>query len=419
MQRQNYSFETKALHGAGLQKDHHNSIRFPVYAGVAFDFDSAEDMEDAFLHRKPSHAYSRITNPTVEQFEQNLTQLENGLGTIALSSGMAAITNAFLAILKKGDNIIASKYLFGNTLSLIEETFSGFGIQSRLVDVNNETELENAIDEHSRVIFCETITNPQMNVSDFTLISNVAKRHNLILIVDNTVTTPYLFNAKKYGVNIVVHSKTKYISGGATSVGGAIVDLGNFDWTQNPALAKYHNLGQFSFLARLRKEVYRNFGACMPPQSAYLQTLGLETLSLRISKSCDNALFIAQSLEKNPKIKTINYPGLETSEYYQLSRSQFQNDSNEGFASGGVISFELASRGAAFEFINQLKLIKRATNINDNKSLIIHPASTIFADFSRNKKKERGVTDGLVRLSVGIENIKDLIADIDQALTLQ
>jgi len=396
MVEQNYRFDTKALHGAGYQKDHHNGIRFPVYAGVAFGFDSAEDMEDAFLHRKPSHAYSRITNPTVEQFEQNLTQLENGLGTIALSSGMAAITNAFLAVLKKGDNIIASKYLFGNTLSLIEETFKGLGIQARLVDVNNERELENAVDDHSRVIFCETITNPQMNVSDFSLISKIAKKHNLVLIVDNTVTTPYLFNAREHGVNIAVHSTTKYISGGATSVGGgAIVDLGNYEWTRNPALEKYHNLGQFAFLARLRKEVYRNFGACMSPQSAYLQTLGLETLSLRVSKSCDNALFIARSLEKNPKIKTINYPGLESSEYYHLSRTQFQNDSNEGFASGGVISFELESRDAAFELINQLKLIKRATNINDNKSLIIHPASTIFVDFSSNDRKEMGVTDSL------------------------
>ncbi len=446
MDTQTLQFDTRALHGAGHQKDTHNSIRFPVYAGVAFDFDSAEDMEDAFLHRKPSHAYSRITNPSVELFEQTLTLLENGFGTVALSSGMAAITNALLALLNQGDTIIASKYLFGNTLSLLEETFNGFGIHSKFVDVNNEKELVHAIDETSRVIFCETITNPQMNVSDFSLISKVAKKHNLILVVDNTVTTPYLFNAKEHGVNVVVHSTTKYISGGATSVGGAIVDLGNYDWAQNRALKKYHNYSQFAFLSRLRKEVYRNFGSCMSPQAAYLQTLGLETLSLRILKSCDNALCIARYLEKNAKIKSVNYPGLESSEFYHLAKAQFStvqfnnyppdndqpdndqpdstqpdntrpdNSRNSGFAAGGVISFELDSRDQAFNFINNLNLIKRATNINDNKSLIIHPASTIFSDFSNNDKIQMGVTDTLVRLSVGIEDVKDLIDDIDQAL---
>jgi len=414
---ENLQFETKALHARGFQKDIHNSIRFPVYAGVAFGFESAQDMEDAFLHRKPSHAYSRITNPSVELFEQTLTQLENGFGSIALSSGMAAITNALLALLNKGDNIIASKYLFGNTLSLIKETFKGFGIQSRLVDVNSETQLENAIDEQSRVVFCETITNPQMKVSDFSLISKIAQKHNLVLVVDNTVTTPYLFNAKEHGVNVVVHSTTKYISGGATSVGGVIIDLGNYDWAQNPALKKYHNHGEFAFLGRLRKEVYRNFGSCMSPQAAYLQTLGLETLSLRISKSCDNALFIAQCLEKNHRINSVNYPGLESSSFYHLAQTQFNNASGKSFASGGVISFELENRDAAFNFINRLCLIKRATNINDNKSLIIHPASTIFSDFTSIDKEEMGVTDKLVRLSVGIEDVKDLMDDINQAIS--
>jgi len=409
-------FDTMALHGTGTHRDAHNSIRFPVYAGVAFDFESAEDMEDAFLLRKPSHAYSRITNPSVELFEQTLTLLENGLGTIAVSSGMAAITNTLLALVNRGDNIIASKHLFGNTVSLLEETLKGFGIQSRLVDVNNKNELENAIDGKSRLIFCETITNPQMNVSDFNLISNIAQKHGLALVVDNTVTTPFLFNAKGHGVNVVVHSTTKYISGGATSVGGAVVDLGNFDWTGTPALKKYHNHNAYAFLARLRKEVYRNLGSCMSPQAAYLQTLGLETLSLRISKSCENALRIAQYLETSPKIKSVHYPGLESSKFYHLGKLQFTPTSNGVFAPGGVLSFELSSREMAFDFINRLGLIKRATNINDNKSLIIHPASTIFANFSKEEKKAMGVTDGLVRLSVGIEDVRDLLQDITRAL---
>lgn len=403
-------FDTKALHGKPQKKDIHNSLRYPIYASVAFDYETAQDMEDAFNHRKLAHAYSRITNPTVELLEQTLCSLENGFSGIALSSGMAAITNTFLALLTCKDNIIASKYLFGNTFSLLKETLKGFGIEARFVDVNDQSELENAIDENTRIIFCETITNPQIKVSDFSIVSKIAKKHNLIVVVDSSVTTPFLFDAKKHGANIVIHSTTKYISGGATSVGGAIIDLGNYDWTNNKALTKYHNLESFAFIARLRKEVYRNFGSCMSPQAAYLQALGLETLSLRITKSCKNAIKIAQLLETSPKIKKVNYPGLKSSEYYDLSIEQFN-----GMA-GGILSFELSGKEEAYKFIDGLNLIRRATNINDNKSLIIHPASTIFADFSLEEKEDMGVTQGLVRLSVGIEDPSDLIEDIDQAL---
>ncbi|NOX32668.1 MAG: O-acetylhomoserine aminocarboxypropyltransferase/cysteine synthase [Deltaproteobacteria bacterium] len=403
-------FDTKALHGKPKKKDVHNSIRYPVYAGVAFDYKTAQQMEDAFNHRKPSHTYSRITNPTVELFEQTLCLLENGFAGIALSSGMAAITNTLLALLTGKDNVIASKYLFGNTLSLLKETLKGFGVEARFVDVNDQSALESAIDENTRMIFCETITNPQMRVSDFSIVSKIAKRHDLIVVVDSSVTTPFLFDAKKHGANIVVHSTTKYISGGATSVGGAIIDLGNYDWTNNRALKKYHDLEAFAFIARLRKEVYRNFGSCMSPQAACLQTLGLETLSLRIKKSCNNAIKIAQFLENSSKIKKVNYPGLTSSEYYDLSIEQFN-----GLA-GGIISFELAGRKEAFKFIDVLNLIRRATNINDNKSLIIHPASTIFADFSLEEKEDMEVTQGLIRLSVGIEDPRDLMEDIDRAL---
>ncbi len=408
---QELRFDTKALHGKPKKKDAHNSLRYPVYSGVAFDYETAQDMEDAFNYRKPSHTYSRITNPTVELFEQTLCMLEKGFAGIALSSGMAAITNTFLALLNSNDNIIAAKYLFGNTFSLLQKTLKGFDIDARFVDVNNESELENAIDENTRIIFCETITNPQMNVSDFSIVSRIAKKHNLVVVVDSSVTSPFLFDAKKHGVNIVVHSTTKYISGGATSVGGAIIDLGNYDWTNIPALKKYHTLESFAFIARLRKEVYRNFGSCMSPQAAYLQTLGLETLSLRVEKSCENALKVAQFLLNNSKIKKVNYPGLKSSEYYDLTMEQFN-----GLA-GGILSFEFQDKKEAYQFIDALSLIRRSTNINDNKSLVIHPASTIFADFSQVQKEEMHVKSGLVRLSVGIENVLDLIQDIDRALT--
>ena len=403
-------FDTKALHGKGNETDSHHGLRYPVYAGVAFDYENAEDMEAAFNHRRPTHSYSRISNPTVERFEQNLVLLENGLAGMALSSGMAAITNALLALLKAGENLIASKYLFGNTFSLLSETIRNFGVHTTFLDVNDPQCLSGAVDRNTRLIFCETITNPQMNVTDFSIVSEVARKYGLVVVVDSTVTTPYLFDAKKHGANIVVHSTTKYISGGATSVGGAIIDLGNYDWRKNPALEKYHHLGTVAFMARLRKEVHRNLGSCMSPQSAFLQTLGLETLSLRIDKSCSNTLNIARFLENRPEVKKVNYPGLESSDYYDLAKKQFSG------AYGGVLSLELEDKDAAFRFVNALHLIKRATNINDNKSLVIHPASTIFADFSSEDRAKMGVPDNLIRLSIGLEDSEDLIHDIHQAL---
>jgi len=405
-------FETRALHGdevAERNEANHNALRFPVYAGVAFDFATAEDMELAFTHRKPAHAYSRITNPTVEHFEKKLTLLEGGLTTVALSSGMAALTAALLALLKQGDNLVASKFLFGNTYSLLKETLSGYGIEARFVDTADYGRLEAAIDGDTRLLLMETISNPQMVVPDFVKIAKLARERQLILMVDGTATTPYLFPAKEFGVHVIIHSTTKFISGGATSVGGAIVDLGTYDWRRCPALAKFHRYGQGAFIARLRMEVHRNFGACMAPQAASLQTLGLETLALRVRTSCANALAIAEYLRQRPEVRSVNYPGLADSPFHEAAKRQF------GGYFGGVLSFELASRHEAFRLINNLRLIRRATNINDNKSLIIHPASTIFADCSLEEKAEMGVTEGLIRLSVGIEHPADLIDDLGRA----
>jgi len=402
-------FETHALHGNEAQRETHNALRFPVYSGVAFAFDKAEAMEQAFTHRKPAHAYSRITNPSVEHFEKKLTLLEQGLGTIALSSGMAGLTTALLALLKRGDNLVASKYLFGNTYSLLKNTLSEFGIETRFVDIRECGRIAEAIDGETRLILVETISNPQMVVPDFQKIATLAAEKGLILVVDGTVTTPYLFAAKEFGVHVVIHSTTKFISGGATSVGGAIVDLGTYDWGRCPALKKYHRYGQGAFMARLRMEVHRNFGSCMSPQSAYLQTLGLETLVLRVRTSCDNALALAEYLNGRREVRSVYYPGLSESPFHALAKKQF----NGHF--GGVLSFELENKEEAFRFINRLQLIRRATNINDNKTLIIHPASTIFADCSREEKIAMNVSAGLIRLSVGIEHLEDLQDDISQA----
>ena len=403
-------FNTKAIHGNISKTDVHSAIRFPVYSGVAYEFESSEDIEGAFKGTKPAHIYSRSSNPTVEAFEKKLTALENGYGTVALSSGMAAITNTLLNLLESGDNILASNYLFGNTYSLFKHTLPTFGLETRFIDIARPETIEQVIDSRTRLIFFETISNPQMVVPDISSLVNIAKANNLTSIIDSTVTSPYLFQACDYGADLVIHSTTKYISGGATSVGGAIVDLGNGRWGNYACLQKYHHLKENAFLARLRREVYRNFGSCMSPQAAHFQSLGLETLSLRVDKSCANTLSVAEFLDQRQDVTAVYYPGLKSSPFYEIAQKQF----NGSF--GGILAFELKDRETSFKFINSLKLIRCATNLNDNHSLIIHPASTIYADFTPEQRSEMGVSEQLIRLSVGIEDVEDLLYDIEQAL---
>ncbi len=407
-----FGFNTKAIHGSISKPDVHRSIRYPVYSGVAYDFGSAEEIEAAFSMRKPAHVYSRTGNPTVDAFEKKITALENGHGSIAFSSGMAAINNVFMNLLKKGDNLVASRYIFGNTYSLLKHTLPKFGIETRFVDITRSEAVNQAIDDKTRLVFFETISNPQMIVPDVTQLVEIAHANNLAVVVDGTVTTPYLFDAKKFGVDITVHSTTKFISGGATSVGGVLVDIGNCDWKAFPSLKEYFPMNENAFLVRLRKEVFRNMGACMAPQTAYLQSLGLETLSLRVDKSCSNTLAVAEYLEQKKSVLKVHYPGLPSSPFFETAQNQF----NGKF--GGILSFEMKDKKTCFQFIDQLNLIRRATNLNDNFSLIIHPASTIYTEFSSEEKKELGVTDGLIRLSVGIEDVEDLISDLDQALAV-
>ena len=409
-------FNTKAIHGDVLKEDVHRAIRYPIYAGVAFHFETAEDIEDAFAFRKPAHAYSRVTNPTVEAFERKLNAIEGGRGAIAVASGMAAISNVFFNLLRQGENIVSANSLFGNTYSFFKKTLKNFGIETRFVDMDDLNQLYEAVDGKTRALFLETISNPKMNVPDISKIVEIAHEKEqalgpgIAVIVDGTVTTPYLFRGREFSVDVVVHSSTKLISGGATSIGGVIVDLGNCRWTGFPSLEHYQKLGGMSFLVRLRTEVYRDVGACMAPQIAYLQGLGLETLSLRVEKVCQNTMAVAEYLERHEKIVRVNYPGLPDSPFHALAKKQFNN------RFGGILTFELADKKTCFRFLNRLKIIKRASNLGDNTTLIIHPASTLFREFRQEEKETMNVTEGLIRLSVGIEDVEDLIGDIEQAL---
>lgn len=405
------NFITKILHNPFLKEDVHGSLQMPIYESVAFEFKTAEDIELAFQKKKPAHIYSRISNPTVEAFEQRVRVVTDAAGVIALSSGMAAITNVLLGVASQGDNIVTTKYLFGNTYSLFTETLRDWGLEVRFVDLTDIDQVKSALDDKTRAIFFETITNPQLEVVDVKQIARIAKAKNVLVIADTTLTPPYSFRSKDFGVDIEVLSSTKYISGGATSVGGLIIDNGTFNWSTNPKVKDdAKQFGPFTLINRLRREIFRNLGSCIAPHNAFLQSVGLETLPLRIDASSANAQKIAEYLEGNSKIKSVHYPGLKSSPFQQIAKKQFSTKI------GGLLTFDLSSKEECFKFMNGLKIIRRATNLNDNRTLILHPASTIFCEYDDSLKKEMNIRETMIRLSVGIEHTDDLIADIEEAL---
>ena len=295
--------------------------------------------------------------------------------------------------------------------TLFATTFSEFGLETRFNELQTEAEIERQIDKNTRAIYFETVTNPQLEIADIEMLAKIAQKHNLLLIADSTLTPPNVCEAGNYGINIEVISTTKYISGGATSFGGVIIDHGNYDWTQNSNLQNYtEKFKQNAFIAKVRKNIYRNTGGSMAPQTARFQIQGLDILELRVDKCYQNCMDLGTFFEAHPKIKAVGYPGLKSSPNYSLAKKYFNG------IPGTIMTFDLESKEACFAFMNKLQIIRRATNLNDNKSLIIHPHSTIYAEFSEEERKEAGIRITLMRLSVGIENVQDLIGDIEQAL---
>lgn len=402
-------FTTRAVHGQPVKPDTHGTLRMPVYDNVTFEHPTAEDMQAAFEGSRAAHSYSRISNPTIEDYEQRVRLLCDARGVIAVSSGMAAISNLMLALCESGSNIVTTRSLFGNTYSLFESTLRPWGLDINYVDLSDREAVASAIDSNTHAVFLETITNPQLQVFDIAAIAEVAHARQVPLVVDGTVTSPYLFRSKDFGVDVEIMASTKYISGGGTSVGGLIIDNGIFNWRHNPKIAPWvAKYKADALLLWLRSEVYRNLGSCLSPHNAYLQSLGLETLSLRARRSCESTLAIARHLEsRSGLVRRVNYPGLPSSPYHETARRQFPN----GF--GGILTFELASKQQCFEFMNSLRLVRRATNINDNKTLVIHPASTIYCEYSPVEKEDMQVSESMLRLSVGIEDAEDIIEDLD------
>lgn len=386
--------QTAAIHTGFQREDAYGSLAMPVYHTAAYEFTNAADMIESFCGRSDSPDYSRVMNPTVTFFENKVKSLTGANDVIAFTSGMAAISNTLMALSGAGKNVVTSRHVFGNTYALFSRTLSRFGVEARFVDLINLEEVKKAVDENTCCIFFESLTNPQMEVADVKALSEIAHKAGAALVEDTTMIPFTEFSAKELGVDIEVVSSTKYISGGATTIGGLVIDYGTIE----------------GFSARMRFEMLLNMGAYMTPHVAYMQALGLENLDARYRLQSSNALELARRLREIPEIKEVNYVGLEDNPFHEISKRQY------GPTFGGMITFELSDREACFNFINSLKLIKRATNLFDNKTLAIHPASTIFGPFTDDERKAMDVLDTTIRISVGLEDVDDLVADIRQAL---
>ncbi len=404
-------FTSRVLHAKFPKDDAYNALHMPIYEGVSYEFDSALEMNQVFCGEKFAHAYSRTSNPTVEYFEMKLKAATNAHAVLALASGMAAITSAILSIAENGDNIISSNHLFGHTYALFKNTFPQWGIEVRFADVSNSDELKKLIDTRTKLIFFESITNPQLEVVDIKTVADLAHAHNCLVMVDSTTTPPNVFEAASFGVDVEVMSTTKFISGGATVFGGAVIDHGLFDWRKNPTLNKWvAKFGKDAFISRMRKEIFRHLGGAMTPHTAHFMCLGIDLLDLRVEKCVTNTLKLAEFLEHHPKVASVNFPGLKSHLQYEISQLQFMG------LPGAILALNLNSKEECFQFMDRLQMIRRSTNLNDNKTLIIHPFSTIYSEFTDSEKTQMGISDTLLRLSVGIEDIVDLCDDINQAL---
>jgi O-acetylhomoserine (thiol)-lyase len=424
-QAPNYQFNTLAVHG-GHDGDPATKARaVPIYQTTSYLFDSAEHAASLFGLQEFGNIYSRIMNPTVDVLEKRIAALEGGAAALAFSSGQAAETLAIFTLANAGDEIISTTSLYGGTYNLFHYTLPKLGITVRFVDAEDEAGLRAAINDKTKAIYTETVGNPKLDIVDIEKLAAIAHENGLPLIIDNTTPSPALVRPIEHGADIVIHSLTKFIGGHGTSIGGIIVDAGKFDWkasgrfpgftTPDPS---YHGLvyadafGPLAFILKARVEGLRDVGACLSPFNAFLILQGAETLHLRMERHSANALAVAKFLQSHPQVEAVNYPGLESSPYFERAKKY------SPAGAGALITFSI--RGgfeAGKKFINSVKLLSLLANIGDAKSLVIHPASTTHSQLSEEEQASTGVTPGLIRLSIGIEDVRDIIADIEQALS--
>ncbi|MTD42281.1 aminotransferase class I/II-fold pyridoxal phosphate-dependent enzyme [Erwinia sp. CPCC 100877] len=423
MTKQNYHFETIQIHGGHTPDKDTNSRAVPIYQTTSYSFDDTQDAADKFALAKAGNIYTRITNPTTAVLEDRLNELEGGVGAVAVASGSAAITYAIQNLASAGDHIVSASTLYGGTFNLFTHTLPEFGITTTFVDPDHSEELEAAIKENTKAVFVETIGNPTTNVADIEQLAEIAHKHQIPLIVDNTFATAYLNRPFDFGADIVVYSATKFIGGHGVALGGVVIDSGKFDWNNGkfPKLVdpdpSYHGLsyvkdvGASAYITRLRVSLLRDTGAAIAPFNSFLLILGLETLSLRLERHVENAQLVAEFLENHPKVAWVNYPGLSENPYHELAKKYLPKGAGSVFTFGVV-----GGAKAGKNLINHVQLFSLLANVGDAKSLIIHPASTTHSQLSEAELQASGTSPELIRLSVGLENSADILADLEQAL---
>ncbi|BBK24716.1 O-acetylhomoserine aminocarboxypropyltransferase/cysteine synthase family protein [Dialister hominis] len=424
MSEKKLHFETLQQHAGQVPDPVTGARAVPIYQTTSYVFKDAQEAEDRFALRKPGYIYGRLTNPTQDVLEKRLAALEGGTAGLAVASGAAAVTYSILNIAGAGDEIVAASTLYGGTYELFTDTLPQLGITTHFVDPDHLEEIEKAITPKTKAVYIETLGNPAINIPDFDLIRDIAHAKNLPVLVDNTFATPYLFRPLEHGLDVSIHSTTKFIGGHGTTLGGAIIENGEFNWNQPeryPHFAKpdasYHGINFATdipgagFVTRIRAKVLRDTGAAISPISAWFFIQGLETLSLRVERHVYNATKVAEYLEAHPKVAKVNYPGFKSSPYHKLQEKYLPK------GAGSIFSIELKDGfEAARKFIDNLEIFSDLANVGDSKSLVVHPASTTHQQLDEAAQKAAGITPGTVRISVGIENVDDLLNDLEQAL---
>ena len=414
-------FETLAVSGFIDLKKQNNAVSTPIYANTAYSFDSVQHAVDLFDLKVAGDIYTRISNPSWDMVEKRLAALEGGVGALITSSGQAAVLITMLNLAEAGDEIVTTDKIYGGTYNLFSKTFKQMGIKFVFVNSDNLEDYEKAITEKTKCVYTETLGNPSIKVADIEGLAKIAHKHGIPLVVDNTVPTPYLCRPIDFGADIVVHSTTKYLSGHGNAMGGAIIDSGKFDWSQNDKFKmfttpdeSYHGViynqvfGEAAFIVKARTHLMRDLGCCQSPFNAYLTQLGIETLHVRMDRHCENALKLAEYLEKHPHINFVNYPLLKSSPDYELAQKYLKK--------GGSSLIGFGVDGDGTKFIEALKLFVHATNLGDVHSVITYPAGTTHRQLSEEQKIKAGITNDFMRASVGLENIDDIIEDIDNAI---
>jgi len=414
MSTKKWKFDTLVIHGAQTPEQWKQATLAPIYQSASHQFDTAEELSDVFAGKQAGFIYQRLRNPTNDALEKRLALLDGGLDAVVTSSGMAAINDAVMAVCRAGDEIVSGNSLFMSTFLLYNKVLKKLGITVKTVESNDLAQWEAAVTERTKLLFVESIGNPKLDVPDVARLAELARANRAPLIVDNTLATPYLFRPIEHGADVVVYSTTKFLNGHGSAVGGAIVDSGRFDWPEDkyPDFKTFkQRKGRAAYIDKVWREIHVNFGTCQAPLHSYLTLIGLDTLALRMQRHQSNAAELAEFLDRHPKVDWVNYPGLSTNPWHETARRQF-----DGKGYGGLLTFGLESEQACFEFIRRVELAYHLANLGDCKTLVIHPWSSQYVSFTEESRRANGIAPELIRVSVGIEAIEDILEDFDRAL---